>query len=56
MLILTRRKNEKIVIDGGIEITVVAIRGSKVQLGINAPPQVAVTRPDAKWQQKREAA
>lgn len=33
-----------IVIEGGIEITVVEVRGDKVRLGITAPPHVTVDR------------
>ena len=44
MLILTRKANEKIVIDGGITITVVRIKGNIVRLGIEAPRQTSVVR------------
>jgi carbon storage regulator len=44
MLVLTRRKNEKIVIGGGIVLTVVTIQGNRVRLGIEAPPEVPVQR------------
>ena len=44
MLVLTRRLNETIVIDGNIAITVVAVQGNKVRLGITAPPSVPVDR------------
>lgn len=44
MLILSRKKSEVIVIDGGIEILVVEVRGDKVRLGITAPPHVTVDR------------
>ena len=44
MLVLTRRVGETIVIDGNIEVTVVAIQGDKVRLGINAPRSVPVDR------------
>ena len=44
MLVLTRRKNEKIVIGEGIVVTVVAINGNRVRLGIEAPPEVPVHR------------
>ncbi len=44
MLVLTRRIGEQIVIDNGITVTVAAIRGDKVRLGINAPPSVRVDR------------
>lgn len=45
MLVLSRRADEKIVIDGGkIVINVVRIRGDKVQLGIEAPEDVRILR------------
>jgi carbon storage regulator len=44
MLVLTRRIGEQIVIDGDITVTVMAIRGDKVRLGISAPPLVCVDR------------
>lgn len=44
MLVLSRKKEERIVIDGGIEIVVVEIRGDKVRLGFNAPRDVSVHR------------
>jgi carbon storage regulator len=44
MLVLTRRIGEEIVIGGGIHVTVVAIEGTKVRLGITAPKDVAVDR------------
>jgi carbon storage regulator len=44
MLVLSRKKNESIVIDGNITITLVEIRGDKVRLAINAPKDVAVHR------------
>ena len=37
MLVLSRKRNESIVIDGSIVITVIEIRGDKVRLGIEAP-------------------
>lgn len=44
MLVLTRRKNEGIVINDDIRIIVVEVRGDKVRLGIEAPVDVAVHR------------
>jgi carbon storage regulator len=44
MLVLSRKVNEKIVIDGGIVITVVKIEGGQVRLGIEAPSDVKVYR------------
>jgi carbon storage regulator len=44
MLVLSRKKNESIVINNDIIITVVEIRGDKVRLGIEAPKDVPVHR------------
>ncbi len=44
MLVLSRKLNEKIVIDGGIVLTVVKIEGGQVRLGIDAPVHVKVFR------------
>ena len=44
MLVLSRKKNESIVIDENIVITVVEIRGDKVRLGIQAPRDVPIHR------------
>ncbi len=44
MLILTRKKNEVIMINDDITIVVVEIRGDKVRLGVDAPKEVPVHR------------
>jgi carbon storage regulator len=44
MLVLSRKKNESIVVNNNVVITVVEIRGDKVRLGIMAPKDVAVHR------------
>jgi len=44
MLVLSRKKNESIVINNDITIVVVEIRGDKVRLGIEAPSDVPVHR------------
>ncbi len=44
MLVLSRKKNESIIINGDIRITVVAIRGNHVRLGIEAPEAIGVFR------------
>jgi carbon storage regulator len=44
MLVLSRKKNESIVIDERIVITVVEVRGDKVRLGIEAPRDVPIHR------------
>jgi carbon storage regulator len=44
MLVLSRKKNESIVVNGNVTIVVVEIRGDKVRLGIEAPAEVPVHR------------
>ena len=44
MLVLSRKVNEKVVIDGGIVVTVVKIEGGQVRLGIEAPGHIKVFR------------
>lgn len=44
MLVLSRKKNESIVIADNIVVTVVDVRGDKVRLGIEAPREIPVHR------------
>ena len=44
MLVLTRKRNEAILINDDITITVVEIRGDKVRLGVDAPKDVPIHR------------
>ncbi len=44
MLVLSRKKDESIIINDHIRVTVVEIRGDKVRLGIDAPKDVTVHR------------
>jgi carbon storage regulator len=44
MLVLTRKRNEQIVIDGDIKVTIVKIHSNRVLIGIDAPEQVPVHR------------
>ena len=44
MLVLSRKSNESIVIDGNIKVMIVAIQGQSVKLGIDAPLSVPVNR------------
>ena len=44
MLVLSRKKDESIVINNDITIVVVEIRGDKVRLGVEAPKEVPVHR------------
>ena len=56
MLVLSRKKNESIVIDDRIKIVVVEIRGDKVRLGVEAPKEVPVHRQEVYDAIKRAAA
>ena len=44
MLVLSRKIDESVVIDGGIVVTIVGIRGDKVRLGVQAPAHIPVHR------------
>ena len=44
MLVLSRKKNESIIIDDQIRIVVIEVRGDKVRLGIEAPKEIPVHR------------
>ena len=44
MLVLSRKRDERIVIGDNIVITVVDVRGDKVRLGIEAPAEIPVHR------------
>ena len=44
MLVLSRKRDESIIIGDNIIVTIVDIRGDKVRLGINAPEDVPVHR------------
>ena len=44
MLVLTRRKNQSIVIGDGIVVTVLEVKGDQIRLGVTAPRDVPVHR------------
>ena len=50
MLAFSRRKNEAIVIDNNIEITILEVKGDQVKIGINAPKEVPVYRKEVYMQ------
>ena len=56
MLVLTRKTGQSIVIDGGIEITVLEVRGEQVRLGIAAPREIRVNRKELLAQLEAAAA
>jgi carbon storage regulator len=55
MLVLSRKLNEKIVIDGGIVVTVVKIDRNQIRLGIEAPGNVRVFREEIVGSARRGA-
>ena len=54
MLVLSRKKDEKIIIGDNITLMVIEIRGDKVRLGIEAPKEVSVHRQEVYEAIKRE--
>jgi carbon storage regulator len=56
MLVLSRRVGQELVLDGNIRVTVVAVKGQKVQLGVSAPPATRVLRQELLTQTNRTCA
>ena len=57
MLVLSRRKDESIIIGDDVEIIIVDVRGDKIRLGIKAPRSISVHRKeiyDAIQQEKNQ--
>ena len=54
MLVLSRQREETIIIGDSIRITIVEVRGDKVRIGIDAPKDVAVHRQEVYDAIKRE--
>ena len=54
MLVLSRKRDESIIIGDTIVITVVDIRGDKVRLGIQAPKEVPIDRQEVYEAKQRE--
>ena len=54
MLALSRKKNEAIVINNNIEITVLDIRGDQIKLGIAAPKEIQIYRKEVYIQIQNE--
>lgn len=55
MLVLTRKPGESLIMSGGIEVTVTKVVGKRVSIGITAPDEVRVDRPDAKKGERDDA-
>ena len=56
MLVLSRKKNESIIINDNITVVVVEIKGDKVRLGVEAPKDVVVHRNEVYDAIRREQA
>jgi len=54
MLILTRKKDESIIINRDIEVTVISIEDGKVKLGVSAPKNVEILRKEIYLQIQEE--
>ena len=54
MLALSRKKNEAIVFNNNIEITVLDIRGDQIKLGISAPKEIPIYRKEVYIQIQNE--
>jgi len=54
MLVLSRQRDQSIMIGDDIEITIVDVRGDKVRVGINAPRHVSVHRKEVYEAIRRE--
>ena len=48
MLVLSRKKDQQVIIDGGIKIEILKVKGNTVRLGISAPSHVKVLRGELK--------
>lgn len=53
MLVLSRNKDESIMVGDDIEIHIIDVRGEKVRLGIEAPREIAVHRKEV-WERIQE--
>jgi carbon storage regulator len=54
MLVLSRKKGERILIGNGIVVQIIEIRGDRVRIGIEAPPDVAVDREEVRESKNRD--
>ena len=56
MLALSRKKDESLVIDNCIEVTILDIRGDQVKVGINAPKEIPIYRKEVYLQEANKQA
>lgn len=53
MLVINRKKNEKVLIGEDVEVTVLEVRGDKVRLGIKAPRETEVDREEVRLSKRQ---
>jgi len=54
MLVLSRKKNESVLVGENIVVTVLKIEGDKIRLGIDAPADVEIDRSEVRQAKQRE--
>jgi carbon storage regulator len=54
MLVLNRKANEKVAIEGGITVSVLAVEGGRVRLGVAAPDDVRILRGELAFWSEQE--
>lgn len=54
MLALTRKKDESLIINNNIEVTILEVRGDQVKIGISAPKEVPIYRKEVYLQIQEE--
>ncbi len=55
MLVLSRKQNERIVVDGNIEVVILSVCGERVKLGIDAPKSIPIHRLEVQRKMTGEA-
>jgi carbon storage regulator len=56
MLVLSRKLNERIVVDGNIEVVILSVHGDRVKLGFEAPQDIPIHRAEVQRKLTAEAA
>jgi len=55
MLVLTRSIGDEIIIDGRIRVRITAVKGDRVRIGVEAPPEVSVDRAEVHFRRREFA-